>query len=29
VYVLDGEGIIRFKDVRGEELDRAVEEVLK
>ena len=29
VYVLDGDGIIRFKDVRGEALDRAVEEVLK
>jgi thiol-disulfide isomerase/thioredoxin len=29
VYVLDGDGIIRFKDVRGEALDRAVEEILK
>jgi thiol-disulfide isomerase/thioredoxin len=28
VYVLDGDGIIRAKDVRGEALDRAVEKLL-
>ena len=28
VYVLDGEGRIRFKNVRGEKLDAAVDELL-
>jgi RNA polymerase sigma factor (sigma-70 family) len=28
-YIIDREGIIRFKDVRGEALDRAVDETLK
>jgi thiol-disulfide isomerase/thioredoxin/tRNA A-37 threonylcarbamoyl transferase component Bud32 len=29
IYVLDAQGIIRAKDVRGEELDKAVEKLLK
>jgi peroxiredoxin len=29
IYVLDDKGVIRFKEVRGSELDEAVEEVLK
>jgi len=29
VFVLDGKGVIRFRDVRGEQLDRAVDELLK
>jgi hypothetical protein len=29
IYVLDGKGIIRFKGVRGEALDRAVDGLLK
>jgi hypothetical protein len=28
VYVLDSKGVIRFKDVRGEDLDRAVDALL-
>jgi hypothetical protein len=28
IYVLDAEGRIRFKDVRGEELDAAIEELM-
>jgi hypothetical protein len=28
VYVLDGKGVIRAKRVRGESLDRAIEEVM-
>ena len=28
IYVLDGEGRIRFKDVRGEDLDAALEELM-
>jgi hypothetical protein len=29
VYVLDGKGVIRFKNVRGEKLDEAVDALLK
>jgi hypothetical protein len=29
IYVLDHEGRIRFKDVRGEELDQAVDTLIK
>jgi len=29
IYVLDAEGVIRFKDVFEEELDKAVDELLK
>src|SRR6188508_3413731 len=29
IYVLDHEGRIRFKNVRGEELDRAVDALIK
>jgi thiol-disulfide isomerase/thioredoxin len=29
IYVLDTKGVIRFKGVRGEELDKAVDELLK
>jgi hypothetical protein len=29
VYVLDAKGVIRFKDLRGEELDKAVDKLLK
>jgi thiol-disulfide isomerase/thioredoxin len=29
IYVLDTNGVIRFRDVRGEDMDRAVEELLK
>jgi hypothetical protein len=28
IYVLDAEGRIRFKDVRGEEMDAAIEELM-
>lgn len=28
IYVIDADGIIRFKNVRGEKLERAVEHVL-
>ena len=28
VYVIDARGVIRYKDVRGEELDRAVDTLL-
>ena len=28
IYVLDAQGVIRFKDVRGEEMDRAVDQLL-
>lgn len=28
IYVLDHKGVIRFKDVRGEEMDRAVDQLL-
>jgi hypothetical protein len=28
IYVLDGEGRIRFKDVRGEAMDAALEELM-
>ncbi|MDP6540326.1 MAG: hypothetical protein QF903_08085 [Planctomycetota bacterium] len=29
IYVLDHEGVIRFKDVRGEEMDAAVDRLLE
>ena len=29
IYVLDAEGVIRFKDVRGEAMDKAVDQLLK
>jgi hypothetical protein len=29
VYVLDHKGMIRFKQVRGEELDKAIDQLLK
>ena len=29
IYVLDGAGVIRYRDVRGEDMDRAVDELLK
>jgi len=28
IYVIDAKGVIRFKDVRGEEMDRAVDTLL-
>ncbi len=28
VYVLDQKGVIRFKDIRGDELDKAVDQLL-
>jgi hypothetical protein len=28
IYVLDGNGVIRYRDVRGEAMDRAVDELL-
>ena len=28
IYVLDAKGIIRYKDVRGEEMDKAVDQLL-
>ena len=29
IYVLDGNGVIRYKNVRGEAMDKAVEKLLK
>jgi hypothetical protein len=29
IYVLDGDGMIRFREVRGEAMDRAVDALLK
>src|SRR5262245_18561125 len=29
IYVLDHKGVIRFKEVRGEEMDKAVDTLLK
>jgi hypothetical protein len=29
IFVIDGKGVIRFKDVRGKELDKAVDQLLK
>ena len=29
IYVLDGDGVIRFREVRGEDMDRAVDQLLK
>lgn len=29
IYVLDAQGVIRFRDVRGEAMDEAVDELLK
>jgi thioredoxin family protein len=29
IYVLDHQGVIRYKDVRGEDMDRAVETLLE
>jgi hypothetical protein len=29
IYVIDDRGVIRFKNVRGEAMDRAVDELLK
>ncbi len=29
IYVLDANGVIRYRDVRGEAMDRAVDELLK
>jgi len=29
IYVLDHKGVIRFKNVRGEEMDKAVEQLLE
>jgi hypothetical protein len=29
IYVLDGDGVIRYRDVRGEDMDRAVDQLLK
>src|SRR5919201_3550715 len=29
IYVLDAKGVIRYKDVRGEEMDKAVDTLLK
>jgi hypothetical protein len=29
IYVLDGEGVIRYRNVRGKAMDRAVDELLK
>ncbi len=29
IYVLDGEGVIRYQDVRGEEMDEAIETLLE
>jgi hypothetical protein len=28
IYVLDGNGVIRYRDVRGEDMDRAVDQLL-
>ena len=29
IYVLDGDGVIRYKNVRGEEMDKAIDELLQ
>jgi peroxiredoxin len=29
IFVLDGNGVIRYKNVRGEKMDKAVDELLK
>ena len=29
IYVLDAKGVIRYRDVRGEEMDKAVDELLR
>ena len=29
IYVLDAKGVIRYKNVRGEEMDKAVDQLLK
>jgi hypothetical protein len=29
IYVLDGKGVIRYKNVRGEAMDKAVDQLLK
>ena len=29
IYVIDDRGVIRFKNLRGDDLDRAVEQLLK
>jgi AhpC/TSA family len=29
IYVLDAKGVIRYKDVRGEDMDKAVDKLLK
>ncbi len=29
IYVLDGDGVIRYRDVRGDDMDRAVDKLLK
>src|SRR4051794_5131008 len=29
IYILDAKGVIRFKDVRGPQMDKAVDELLK
>jgi AhpC/TSA family len=29
IYVLDARGVIRYKDVRGEDMDKAVDKLLK
>jgi AhpC/TSA family len=29
IYVVDGKGVIRYKDVRGEDMDQAVDRLLK
>jgi len=29
IYVLDGDGVIRYREVRGEAMDRAVDELLR
>jgi len=29
IYVLDGDGVIRYRDVRGPDMDRAVDQLLK
>src|SRR5437868_12414602 len=29
IYVLDGDGVIRYRDVRGDDMDRAVDHLLR
>jgi hypothetical protein len=29
IYVLDGKGVIRFKNLHGQQLDKAIEDLLK